>query len=62
MADQVMVQLLRTVARLEAGAAPAIDENLAHEGVTRGYLVRWRSSYVRTALGKAYQWRASPPN
>ena len=44
MADHAMVQLLRTVARLEAGAAPAIDEKLAREGVTRGYLVRWRSS------------------
>ena len=52
MADQVMIQLLRTVARLEAGSKQVVNERLAKEAISRGLLIQWRDSYVRTRLGR----------
>jgi len=52
MADQAMVQLLRTVARLEAGSTLVVNECLAREAISRGLLIQWRDGYVRTRLGR----------
>jgi hypothetical protein len=52
--DHGMLQLLCNVARLEAGAKPAINEGLAREAISRGLLIKWRNGYVRTRLGKDY--------
>ncbi|MET0546685.1 MAG: hypothetical protein ABWZ40_10260 [Caulobacterales bacterium] len=59
MADQDVIQLLRTIAQLEAGGAPAINRHLAAECVARGYAVNWRDGYVRTRLGKAVLRRSN---